>query len=65
MEYDIEKLTYIQEQLAKQIITKDKFDKKNIKTIGGCDVAFRGDNLVCSIVVLDYKNLVCLTTLEV
>ena len=40
MEYDIEKLTYIQEQLAKQIITKDKFDKKNINTILDCDLTF-------------------------
>lgn len=56
MQPDLEKLKFLQEELSKQIVTEDRFDK-DIKTIAGCDVAFKEDNLVCAIVVLDYKTL--------
>ena len=57
MDYDIEKLNFFQEELVKQLSSKDSFDKEKVKTVGGCDVSFKENRATCAIVVLDYNSL--------
>ncbi|MFH1399813.1 MAG: endonuclease V [Candidatus Woesearchaeota archaeon] len=55
---DIAKLTEEQVRLAKKVITKDDFSQ--LATIGGADIAYIQDQMVATVVVLDFKTLTLL-----
>ncbi len=52
---DLAKLKEEQEQLAKLVVINNKITK--VKTVAGCDVIGIGNDLICSIAVLDYETL--------
>ncbi len=51
----LDHLIKIQNDLAKKLVLKDVFEK--IKTVGGADLAYKGDGVFSSAVVLDYDTL--------
>jgi len=53
---NLEKLKKEQIELSKQVNLKDSFKKEEINFVAGCDCAYSGNMIICSIVVLD-KNL--------
>ncbi|MBT4824485.1 endonuclease V [Candidatus Woesearchaeota archaeon] len=52
---NIEKLKEEQLKLAKKLSLSDQFDK--IKTIAGVDYLYTDDEIICTIVVINYKTL--------
>jgi deoxyribonuclease V len=55
MQVQIEKLVGIQEALAPKVILKDKLFK--LRTIGGCDQAFKGKEIISAMVVCDHPTM--------
>lgn len=52
---DVNKLKEEQLKLASKVIINNKFDK--IKTVGGVDQTFIGEDVISAIVVCDYKSM--------
>ncbi|MEM3364725.1 MAG: endonuclease V [Candidatus Micrarchaeia archaeon] len=55
MGYDIQSLRAIQQRLAGSVILEDRFGE--IRLIGGIDIAYKGDNAACAIVLFDYEDM--------
>ncbi len=52
---DIKRLEKEQARLAKRVVRSD--DLPEIRTVAGCDIAYTGNSVVCSVVVMDYETL--------
>jgi len=55
LEQRLERLSRLQESLAKRLVLKDSFGK--LKLVAGCDQAFINNKIVSAIVVCDFKNM--------
>jgi len=52
---DLEQLKAEQLRLARKLVLRDDFS--SIKTVAGCDVAYTGKHIICTVVVMDYETL--------